>query len=61
MSQEELEAKIDDATTKVSTQGAVVRELKDRVKALKKAKVRPFRKTGYMQALLLPLLVYLSM
>lgn len=41
-SQEAVEAKIDDATAKVSTQGAVVRELKDRVKALKKAKVHPF-------------------
>ena len=44
-SQEEIEAKIDEATTKVSTQGAVVRELKDRVKALKKAKVRQSRET----------------
>lgn len=44
-SQEEIEAKIEEATTKVSTQGAVVRELKDRVKALKKAKVRQSRET----------------
>lgn len=43
--QAEVEAKVEDAATKVSTQGAVVRELKDRVKALKKAKVCPLHET----------------
>jgi hypothetical protein len=49
--QEDVEAKIDDATAKVSTQGAVVRELKDRVKALKKAKVRAIHETDHAQKL----------